>query len=208
MSVGNPFETGPRVELEDPETVQEILEDTPEAAKANMECAEGVLGALEEGDVPDKSTVRRTGDSPLLVFSPTIQRLSRSGRRRRATRLSDRLSMGTASSSSRLPRSAKTRRFSRLSRLSKRRSPASQTSKTSPTAYRRTLFLLLSPMPCCGGPSGSSSPRCLRGSLIGSHYGVRLPAGQLRPVGPSPSSSSRLTCSHPPSSSRVPVHWD
>lgn len=54
MSVENPFETGPRVEPEDSETVQAILEGAPEAAKANMERAEAILGALEEDDVPDK----------------------------------------------------------------------------------------------------------------------------------------------------------
>jgi alkylhydroperoxidase family enzyme len=54
MSVDNPFETGPRVSAEDPETVQAILEDAPEAARANMERAEAILGELESDDVPDK----------------------------------------------------------------------------------------------------------------------------------------------------------
>lgn len=53
MSIDSPFETGPRVSAEDPERVQEILEDAPEAAKANMERAEAILGALEAEDVPD-----------------------------------------------------------------------------------------------------------------------------------------------------------
>lgn len=48
------LDTGPRVAPKDPETVQEILEDAPEAAKANMERAEAILGALDEGDVPEK----------------------------------------------------------------------------------------------------------------------------------------------------------
>jgi uncharacterized peroxidase-related enzyme len=47
-------EVGPRVTPKPPETVQEILKDAPEAAQANMERAEAILGALEEDDVPDK----------------------------------------------------------------------------------------------------------------------------------------------------------
>jgi len=47
-------ELGPRIEPEPPETVQNILEDAPEAAQANMERAEAILGALDESDVPDK----------------------------------------------------------------------------------------------------------------------------------------------------------
>jgi len=47
-------ELGPRIEPEPPETVQHILEDAPEAAQANMERAEAILGALDESDVPDK----------------------------------------------------------------------------------------------------------------------------------------------------------
>lgn len=47
-------DVGPRVTPEPPETVQEILEDAPEAAQANMERAEAILGALEEDDVPEK----------------------------------------------------------------------------------------------------------------------------------------------------------
>lgn len=54
MAVENPHETGPRVSPKDPEEVQAILENAPEAAKRNMERAEAILGALEEGDVPDK----------------------------------------------------------------------------------------------------------------------------------------------------------
>lgn len=54
MAIENPHETGPRVTPEPPERVQEILEDAPDAAKANMERAEAILGALEDGDVPDK----------------------------------------------------------------------------------------------------------------------------------------------------------
>ncbi|MDY6764913.1 MAG: alkylhydroperoxidase [Halobacteria archaeon] len=54
MSVENPLEKGPRVEPKDPETVLEILEDAPEAAKANMRRAEAILGALDEGEVPEK----------------------------------------------------------------------------------------------------------------------------------------------------------
>ena len=44
----------PRIDPEDPETVQEILEDASEAAQANMERAEAILGELSEEDVPDK----------------------------------------------------------------------------------------------------------------------------------------------------------
>ena len=47
-------ELGPRIEPKPPETVQSILEDAPEAAQANMERAEAILGALDESDVPDK----------------------------------------------------------------------------------------------------------------------------------------------------------
>jgi alkylhydroperoxidase family enzyme len=54
MAIENPYETGPRVTPEPPERVQEILKDAPAAAKANMERAEAILGALEDGDVPDK----------------------------------------------------------------------------------------------------------------------------------------------------------
>ena len=54
MSIENPHATGPRVEPKAPEEVQAILEEAPEAAKANMERAEAILGALEDGDVPDK----------------------------------------------------------------------------------------------------------------------------------------------------------
>lgn len=54
MSIENPHETGPRVSAQSPETVQQILEDAPEAAKANMERAEAILGALEDDEVPDE----------------------------------------------------------------------------------------------------------------------------------------------------------
>lgn len=54
MAVEDSYETGPRVTPEPPERVQEILEDAPEAAKANMERAEAILGALEDGEVPEK----------------------------------------------------------------------------------------------------------------------------------------------------------
>ena len=54
MAIENPYESGPRVEPRKPEDVQAILEDAPEAAKANMERAEAILGALEDEDVPDK----------------------------------------------------------------------------------------------------------------------------------------------------------
>lgn len=45
---------GPRIEPEDAETVQEIIADAPEAAQANMERAEAILGELTEDDVPSK----------------------------------------------------------------------------------------------------------------------------------------------------------
>lgn len=54
MSSDTQEELGPRVEPKSPETVQEILEDAPEAAQANMERAEAILGELDEGEVPDK----------------------------------------------------------------------------------------------------------------------------------------------------------
>jgi alkylhydroperoxidase family enzyme len=54
MAVENPYESGPRVEPRDAQEVQEILEDAPDAAKANMERAEAILGALEDEDVPEK----------------------------------------------------------------------------------------------------------------------------------------------------------
>lgn len=54
MAIGNPHETGPRVEPTSPEHVQRILKDAPDAAKANMERAEAILGALEDEDVPEK----------------------------------------------------------------------------------------------------------------------------------------------------------
>jgi len=54
MSSETTKELGPRIEPEPPETVQNILEDAPEAAQANMERAEAILGALDESDVPDK----------------------------------------------------------------------------------------------------------------------------------------------------------
>lgn len=54
MSIENPLATGPRIDPEDPETVQAILEDAPEAAKANWERAEAILGELETEDVPEK----------------------------------------------------------------------------------------------------------------------------------------------------------
>ena len=47
-------EAGPRVAPESAETVQEILGDAPEAAQANMERAEAILGELGEDDVPEK----------------------------------------------------------------------------------------------------------------------------------------------------------
>jgi alkylhydroperoxidase family enzyme len=54
VSIENPQESGPRVEPKDPETVAKILEDAPDAAKANMERAEAILGALEDGELPEK----------------------------------------------------------------------------------------------------------------------------------------------------------
>lgn len=54
MAIENPHETGPRVEPKNAESVQRILEDAPDAAKANMERAEAILGALEDEDVPDE----------------------------------------------------------------------------------------------------------------------------------------------------------
>jgi len=45
---------GPRVDPEPAARVQEILEDAPEAAQANMERAEAILGELGEDDVPEK----------------------------------------------------------------------------------------------------------------------------------------------------------
>lgn len=53
MSIENPHESGPRVDPESPERVQEILENAPDAAQANMERAEAILGALDDDDVPD-----------------------------------------------------------------------------------------------------------------------------------------------------------
>lgn len=54
MSSETVDEVGPRVTPKPPETVQEILEDAPDAAQANMERAEAILGALDENDVPEK----------------------------------------------------------------------------------------------------------------------------------------------------------
>jgi uncharacterized peroxidase-related enzyme len=54
MSIENPLESGPRIDPTDPDTVVEILEDAPEAAKANMARAEDILSALEDEDIPDK----------------------------------------------------------------------------------------------------------------------------------------------------------
>lgn len=54
MSVENPLESGPRIEPESPDTVQQLLEDAPEAAKANWERAEAILGELDDDDVPSK----------------------------------------------------------------------------------------------------------------------------------------------------------
>lgn len=54
MSSKGTTEAGPRIEPASAETVQEILEDAPEAAQANMERAEAILGELGEDDVPDK----------------------------------------------------------------------------------------------------------------------------------------------------------
>ncbi len=53
MAIDNPHETGPRVEPTAPEHVQQILQDAPDAAKANMERAEAILGALEDEQVPE-----------------------------------------------------------------------------------------------------------------------------------------------------------
>jgi len=54
MSSNVDEEAGPRIEPEPPETVQAVLEDAPDAAQANMERAEAILGELEDGDVPEK----------------------------------------------------------------------------------------------------------------------------------------------------------
>lgn len=54
MSSETVDEVGPRVTPKPPETVQEILKDAPDAAQANMERAEAILGALDENDVPEK----------------------------------------------------------------------------------------------------------------------------------------------------------
>lgn len=54
MSSESVDELGPRVEPESPKTVQQILEDAPEAAQANMERAESILGKLDQDAVPDK----------------------------------------------------------------------------------------------------------------------------------------------------------
>lgn len=54
MSIENPLESGPRIDPESPETVQAILDDAPDAAKANWERAEAILGELTDDDVPDK----------------------------------------------------------------------------------------------------------------------------------------------------------
>jgi uncharacterized peroxidase-related enzyme len=54
MAIENPYETGPRVSAKEPETVREIIEEAPEAAKQNMQRAEAILGALEDNEVPDK----------------------------------------------------------------------------------------------------------------------------------------------------------
>lgn len=53
MAIENPHESGPRVEPKSPERVQQILEDAPEAAKANMERAEAILGALKDDEIPE-----------------------------------------------------------------------------------------------------------------------------------------------------------
>lgn len=53
MTVENPLASGPRVDPQPPERVQAILEDAPEAAKQNMARAEEILGALDEGELPD-----------------------------------------------------------------------------------------------------------------------------------------------------------
>lgn len=54
MASQPPTNLGARVEAKSPETVQSILEDAPEAARANMERAEAILGALGDDDVPDR----------------------------------------------------------------------------------------------------------------------------------------------------------
>ncbi|MFB6297021.1 MAG: carboxymuconolactone decarboxylase family protein [Salinirussus sp.] len=54
MSSDTQQAVGPRVDPEPAETVQTILEDAPEAARANMERAEAILGKLGEDDVPEK----------------------------------------------------------------------------------------------------------------------------------------------------------
>jgi len=54
MSSEKSAELGPRIEPESADKVQDILEDAPEAAQANMERAEAILGELGEDDVPDK----------------------------------------------------------------------------------------------------------------------------------------------------------
>lgn len=54
MGISDPTHRGPRIQSADPETVLEILEDAPEAAKANMARAEEILGALDADDVPEK----------------------------------------------------------------------------------------------------------------------------------------------------------
>lgn len=54
MSSGETTSHGPRIDPKSAETVQEILEDAPEAAQANMERAEAILDELEDGEVPDK----------------------------------------------------------------------------------------------------------------------------------------------------------
>lgn len=54
MGIEDPTQRGPRIDPEDADTVQEILEDAPEAAQANMERAEAILGKLDAEDVPEK----------------------------------------------------------------------------------------------------------------------------------------------------------
>ena len=54
MSSEGKTQAGPRIDPASAETVQEILDDAPEAAQANMERAEAILGELGEEDVPDK----------------------------------------------------------------------------------------------------------------------------------------------------------
>lgn len=53
MSSRKTADVGPRVEPEPAATVQAILEDTPEAAQANVERAEAILAELGEDDVPE-----------------------------------------------------------------------------------------------------------------------------------------------------------